>query len=60
MEKRNFVTSIRTTDSTNDDTVDSLVKGASDLFGSKKKDANPFEKKASAEDEKSDRESTRL
>lgn len=59
MEKRNFVTSVRTADSANGDDVDSLVKEASSLFGGKKKE-DPFEKKASAEDEKADREDSGL
>ena len=52
MEKRNFVTSARTVD--NDDAV---IESAASLFGKPRKaETDPFEKKASAEDEKSDRE----
>ena len=49
MEKRNYVTTGRTVE-----TVDDLVDGAAGLFGSEKKAADSFEKKASAEDEKPD------
>lgn len=49
MEKRNYVTSGRTVE-----TVDELIDGAAGLFGTEKKAENAFEKRASAEDEKSD------
>jgi hypothetical protein len=53
MEKRNFVTQIRT--SSVSDIGDSLVDTASTLFGGKnQKKADDFTKKAAAEDEKSD------
>ena len=49
MEKRNYVTTGRTVE-----TVDEMIDGAAGLFGTEKKAATEFEKKASAEDEKSD------
>ena len=57
MEKRNFVTSLRTADGSK--VGDDLVDGAASLFGSKDgqtltKKASEYEKKASEEDEKSD------
>lgn len=55
MEKRNFVTSARTPMDGASEIDDVLAEGAR-CFGSRKatKDADAFEKKASAEDEKSD------
>ena len=60
MEKRNFVTSVRTTDGSSYD--DAMLKSAADMFSGKRdatdkgvKDLDDFVKKASAEDEKSDR-----
>ena len=60
MEKRNFVTSVRTTDGSSDD--DAMLKSAADMFSGKRdatdkgvKGLDDFVKKASAEDEKSDR-----
>ena len=56
MEKRNFVTSIRT--SCESAGADELIDGATQLFGENSKnlikEASEYEKKASAEDEKSD------
>lgn len=50
MEKRNYVTTGRTVE-----TTDEMVDSAAKLFGSEKKGADEFVKKASAEDEESDR-----
>lgn len=52
MEKRNYVTSGRTVETGK--SVDSMIEDAAVLFGTEKKAENSFEKKASAEDEKSD------
>lgn len=52
MEKRNFVTSCRTSEASKND--DELVDSAASLFGSKAKNASEYEKRASAEDEKTD------
>lgn len=53
MEKRNFVTPIRTPDGV--DIAEDLIKESADLFGGgTKKTASEFEKKAMSEDEKSD------
>lgn len=57
MEKRNFVTSLRTTDGSK--VCDDLVDKAISLFGGKSdqnltKKASDYEKKLSEEDEKSD------
>lgn len=56
MEKRNFVTSIRTSEESAG--VDELVDNTVHLFGGNSqnlsKKASEYEKKASAEDEKSD------
>ena len=49
MEKRNYVTSARTVE-----TTDRMIDDAAGLFGTVKKTDNAFEKKASEEDEKSD------
>lgn len=53
MEKRNFVTSARTPMDGAADIDDILDAGAA-AFGRKGREANAFEKKASAEDEKAD------
>ncbi len=52
MEKRNYVTTGRTVETT-DDLVDSTAK----LFGTEKKDSDEFVKKASAKDEEADKDS---
>lgn len=52
MEKRNFTTAARTVDATA--TVDEFVETAAGLFGTTSKSATEFEKKAQAEDERSD------
>lgn len=54
MEKRNFVTNARTPMEGAADIDDILDEGAK-AFGSTVKKADEFEKKASAEDEKSDK-----
>lgn len=53
MEKRNFVTSIRTGAGASD--IDDIIEAGAKALGGAEKKANAFEKKASAEDEKSDR-----
>lgn len=60
MEKRNFVTSVRTTDGSSDD--DAMLKAAADMFSGKTESSvkggqglDEFVKKASAEDERSDK-----
>lgn len=53
MEKRNFVTSIRTGAGATD--IDDILDNGAKGFGRIKKNSDSFEKKASIEDEKSDR-----
>ena len=55
MEKRNFVTSARTPMEGASDIDDVLDAGAAAFKAAKSKTASALEKKASAEDEKSDR-----
>ena len=55
MEKRNFVTSARTPMEGASD-VDDILDAGSEAFGFSVKKQGAFEKKAAAEDEKSDRE----
>lgn len=58
MEKRNFVTSARTPGGVSASDMDDIIDAASPSFGRRKtlvKSAQAYEKKASAEDEKSDR-----
>ena len=53
MEKRNFVTSARTPmDGASD--IDDIIAAGAESFGKCAKSASDFEKKASAEDEKTD------
>lgn len=53
MEKRNFVTSARTPMQGASD-VDDILKAGAEAFGRKMREPGALEKKASAEDEKSD------
>lgn len=53
MEKRNFVTSVRTGAGASD--IDDVLEAGAKAFGRTQKKADSFEKKASAEDEKSDK-----
>lgn len=54
MEKRNFVTSARTPMEGASD-IDDIVDAGSEVFGRARGEASAMEKKASSEDEKSDR-----
>lgn len=55
MEKRNFVTSVRTPMQGSSD-IDDIIDAGAAAFGVKARKEGSFEKKASAEDEKSDGE----
>ena len=55
MEKRNFVTSARTPMDGASDIDDILEAGSASWGGARMKKASDFEKKASAEDEKTDK-----
>jgi hypothetical protein len=56
MEKRNFVTSARTPMEGASDIDDIVSAGTAELRRARQKSASAFEKKACAEDEKSDME----
>ena len=55
MEKRNFVTSVRTP-AEGADMIDDVLDAGAERFSMRKRAANAMEKAASAEDEKSDAE----
>jgi hypothetical protein len=57
MEKRNFVTSARTPGGTSASDIDDILDAAGEVFGQPKRKSaavRKFEKKASAEDERTD------